>query len=489
MLQLQYLNNKLKKSQLDHILSNYNIKYNTMKREIESKLNILIKTFLEDIDSFLEKMEEIAIEKQKLKEFDRDQNTVQFLREELSEKNHMQTKLKHQIDLLLMENKRMKILLKESSPSPSPRRNKAKIDTKSFTKKNKNTSITPEAGKKTKSYIEHPAKKLSANDIINEINNIDNDEDIISSNNDNKVFQTVINEGKSRRVIASVLKDKNPVKLSQKEHKRIYCSTDNIKSDNLQKNNNNYNNNEAIFMTPRCKNIKETKNNYLSSKNNINNNNLNQKNLFSKTKTPLMIGNLNKKTNNKVNDISDKNKNKIQNNLFKKQAKTKGLMTPILKNKNNSKNPSIYSSNTHKKTEPKIIKKNSVRFKELPKKEDIKIETNNIENENLDFLKTDEIINIGDYNLQSEDDEETKDILQKMKESVVVEEKEKEEKEEKEEKNSKELSPLKEMDGYENDDKFDDDIVDQEIDEMSSYEKQIISLMGEIQEFQKLNEK
>ena len=65
MLQLQYLSTKLKKTHIEQILSNYNIKYTTMKKEIENKIEIMIKTFNQDISSYLNNMEEIAEQKQK----------------------------------------------------------------------------------------------------------------------------------------------------------------------------------------------------------------------------------------------------------------------------------------------------------------------------------------------------------------------------------------------------------------------------------------
>ena len=49
MLQKQYYTYKLSKTQIDHILANYNIKYTTMKIEIESKLTNMIQVFLKDI--------------------------------------------------------------------------------------------------------------------------------------------------------------------------------------------------------------------------------------------------------------------------------------------------------------------------------------------------------------------------------------------------------------------------------------------------------
>ena len=110
MLQLQYLNIKLKKNQIEKILSNYNIKYTTMKKEIDNKIDIMIRTFNEDISSFLINMEEIAEQKQKLKSLEYNQNELESVREQLKEKIHELTKLKRETELLKSENNRLKNL-------------------------------------------------------------------------------------------------------------------------------------------------------------------------------------------------------------------------------------------------------------------------------------------------------------------------------------------------------------------------------------------
>ena len=108
MLSLQYLNKRLKKSHIEKILANYNIKYTTMKNEIENKINVMIKTFTEDISAFLNNMEEIAEEREKLKSLEHNQNELESLREEVKEKIHEQTKLRREIELLQIENNRLK---------------------------------------------------------------------------------------------------------------------------------------------------------------------------------------------------------------------------------------------------------------------------------------------------------------------------------------------------------------------------------------------
>ena len=69
-MQKQYLNTRLTKNHIDKILYNYNLKYITMKNEIDNKINLMIKAFNQDIYSFLNKFVEIAEQKQKLKAYE-----------------------------------------------------------------------------------------------------------------------------------------------------------------------------------------------------------------------------------------------------------------------------------------------------------------------------------------------------------------------------------------------------------------------------------
>ena len=108
MLSIQYLNKRLTKKHIEKILSNYTIKYTTMKKEIENKVNVMIKTFTEDISAFLNNMEEIAEEKEKLKSLTNNQNELESLREEMKVRNHEESELRRQIELLTMENNRLR---------------------------------------------------------------------------------------------------------------------------------------------------------------------------------------------------------------------------------------------------------------------------------------------------------------------------------------------------------------------------------------------
>ena len=153
MLQSQYLNTKLQKKHIEQILSNYNIKYTTMKNEIENKINIMIKSFNQDISAFLNNMEEIANEKQKLKKLERNQIELESAREELKEKIHEQTKLKREIELLKMENIRLKNICDNRSGSHT-RSNSRRLFSPSFRdslKKSSNTN-TPSLNQTQKKF-------------------------------------------------------------------------------------------------------------------------------------------------------------------------------------------------------------------------------------------------------------------------------------------------------------------------------------------------
>ena len=110
MLQLQYLNTKLKKNHIDQILSIYNIKYTTMKKEIDNKIDIMIKTFNQDISSFLNNMDDITEQKKKLKSLEYSKLELESIREEMKDKIHEITKLKREGELMKSENNRLKNL-------------------------------------------------------------------------------------------------------------------------------------------------------------------------------------------------------------------------------------------------------------------------------------------------------------------------------------------------------------------------------------------
>ena len=103
MLQLQYYNNKLTKTQIDGILNTFNIKYTTVKNEIDSKINSLIKLAMDDILKFLQNIEEITKERKKIKDFENIQREYEILSSKLKEKTLNEHKLENDIESLQKE--------------------------------------------------------------------------------------------------------------------------------------------------------------------------------------------------------------------------------------------------------------------------------------------------------------------------------------------------------------------------------------------------
>ena len=108
MLQNQYYNSKLSHAHIEKILANYNIKYNTMKNEIDAKFNSMIKLFINDIKAFLENIEEISNERKKIKDAENSQMQISILKEKLEEKNKIEVQLRNEIDNLNKENQNLK---------------------------------------------------------------------------------------------------------------------------------------------------------------------------------------------------------------------------------------------------------------------------------------------------------------------------------------------------------------------------------------------
>ena len=115
MFQNQYYNRNLTKEHIEKILTNYNIKYNTIKNEIDAKFNSRIKLFINDIKAFLENIEEISTERKKIKEAENKELELAILKNKLEEKNRTENALRNQVELLTKENERLekKIKLKE----------------------------------------------------------------------------------------------------------------------------------------------------------------------------------------------------------------------------------------------------------------------------------------------------------------------------------------------------------------------------------------
>ena len=103
MIQLQYYRKGLTKMQIEQILNNYKLKYTTLTNEINSKLNYLIKTVINDICPFLENIEDISKEIKNLKEMDNHKKTIELLKSQLHEKSLIENQLQNDITYLKKE--------------------------------------------------------------------------------------------------------------------------------------------------------------------------------------------------------------------------------------------------------------------------------------------------------------------------------------------------------------------------------------------------
>ena len=103
MLQLQYYNKGLSKTQIEQIIKNYNLKYTTLTNEINLKLTSLIKTVLNDITPFLENIEYLSKQAKQLKEFENAKNHVELLENKIKEKTFREKELENYINNLKQE--------------------------------------------------------------------------------------------------------------------------------------------------------------------------------------------------------------------------------------------------------------------------------------------------------------------------------------------------------------------------------------------------
>ena len=136
MIQLQYYRKGLTKIQIEQILNNYKLKYTTLTNEINSKLNYLIKTVLNDICPFLENIEEISKDINNLKEMDNHKKKIELLQKKLHEKSLIEHQLQNNIislkkEISILKEKQINpnnssdnILNKNDMPSSPKRQNK-----------------------------------------------------------------------------------------------------------------------------------------------------------------------------------------------------------------------------------------------------------------------------------------------------------------------------------------------------------------------------
>ena len=113
MLQIQYYNKGLTKTQIEQIIKNYNLKYTTLTNEINLKLNSIIKTVLNDITPFLENIEYLSKQAKQLKEIENTKNHIEILENRLKEKTLIEKELQNNINNLKHEINELKEKEKE----------------------------------------------------------------------------------------------------------------------------------------------------------------------------------------------------------------------------------------------------------------------------------------------------------------------------------------------------------------------------------------
>ena len=339
MLSLQYLNKRLKKNHIEQILTNYNIKYTTMKKEIENKINIMIKTFTEDISAFLNNLEEIAEKKHQIKTIESNQNELESLREQAKENNHEKNKLRREIELLRIEINRLK---SNSSNNNS---------------NNNNNTTSHSSRKKINFSPNSPSSKDISYQCLNTISNFNNITSPLRKSKDTSSL-LLRTEKKEKKEIKDSRIFKSP-QVSQ-----IKKSKKKINDLNSKENSNN------IIKNIRKKEINKTHKNTLSCSTSevIIESNKNEKN------STYSLAYKNKKLNNKISSNKGKIKNNKSSKFVKNIEKSNKNSTFIQSEKQINKKIDILKN----KENEKIPKDNEEYSSE--KENNIDIEDDNIEN-------------------------------------------------------------------------------------------------------------
>ena len=358
MLQQQYFNSKLTKNQIDGIMNNFNIKYTTVKNEIDAKLNNLLKLFLNDIQPFLDNLEEISKERKKLKDFENIQREYNIMSLKLKEKISNEHRLESNIESLQKEINQLK------SENRSIRNSSKKlIEFKTPT----NTQNKP-----VKSIFGRKAHLKMKSEVINI--NLDNKINMNNKKNtrNNKTTKTSVNKKKSKKFInernnfSPTIKFKESIVYDKKIPLPNSLITSKSNTNNniimdktfekLSKYNENRNNLKikklTQFKVVRTKfrnKLKTNNNNLIGYKKNANNMNKKKKkeNKMDRNKTfgPGLAGKYNNNTENNlgdsknINNYSEDDENK-SNNSKSKSSKSRS--------RSSSRSKSSRSSNSSK---------------------------------------------------------------------------------------------------------------------------------------------
>ena len=152
MFQNQYLNQTLNKNQIERIIQNYSIKYNTLKKEINVKIDNLINVMLIDLSQFYEGIQKNSKDKEIQKNYEKAKNEIQLLNLQLKQKSHIESKLKNEIEELKLKNQQKEsggVYLKTEPKNKNILPSKKKRNNESLPKYIINSPRTVRTGKNT----------------------------------------------------------------------------------------------------------------------------------------------------------------------------------------------------------------------------------------------------------------------------------------------------------------------------------------------------
>ena len=152
MFQNQYLNQALNKNQIERIIQNYSIKYNTLKKEINVKIDNLINVMLIDLSQFYEGIQKNSKDKEIQKNYEKAKNEIQLLNLQLKQKRHIESKLKNEIEELKLKNQQKEsggVYLKTEPKNKNILPSKKKRNNESLPKYIINSPRTVRTGKNT----------------------------------------------------------------------------------------------------------------------------------------------------------------------------------------------------------------------------------------------------------------------------------------------------------------------------------------------------
>lgn len=152
MFQNQYLNQALNKNQIERIIQNYSIKYNTLKKEINVKIDNLINVMLIDLSQFYEGIQKNSKDKEIQKNYEKAKNEIQLLNLQLKQKSHIESKLKNEIEELKIKYQQKEsggVYLKTEPKNKNALPSKKKRNNESLPKYIINSPRTIRTGKNT----------------------------------------------------------------------------------------------------------------------------------------------------------------------------------------------------------------------------------------------------------------------------------------------------------------------------------------------------